>query len=59
MLIVVAPSNKGCIKYILLKEPNIFIRNNDVVSGSFYKRTELFEHPDRFGTLIFCGRYFL
>ena len=47
MLIVVAPSIKVCIKYNLLKEPNIFIRNNDVVSGSFYRRTELFKHPDR------------
>jgi hypothetical protein len=47
MLINLAPSNTVCIKYILVKEPNIFISNNDVVFLSFYKRIELFKHQER------------
>jgi hypothetical protein len=47
MLIILAPSSNVCIKYILVKEPNIFIGSNDVASGSFYKRIELFKHPER------------
>jgi len=46
VLILLAPSNNVW-KYILVKEPNIFISSNDVVSGSFYKPVELFKHKER------------
>jgi hypothetical protein len=47
MLINLAPSDNVCIKYILVKEPNIFISNNDLVFVSFYKSVELFKYPER------------